>query len=285
LRQALAECAQVTRTHSKSFYFATAFLPAEKRAAVRALYAFCRTSDDLVDMSSSDERAARLDRWRHEARLPAASQQHPALLAFAWARERYDIPHQYADELLDGCAMDLRIARYETWDDLRKYCYLVASTVGLMSMHIIGACDGTTKTLEEAKTFAIDLGVALQLTNILRDVGDDLRRGRVYLPQEDMHRFGYTEHDLHGFVIDERFKKLMRFEMDRADVLYDSSWRGIGMLSADGRMAVGSASLLYRSILGQIHANSYDVFTKRAHLSTSQKLSRMPQIMMRVAQF
>jgi 15-cis-phytoene synthase len=282
LDSAFEACAAVTREHSKSFYLATSFLPEYKRDAIRALYAFCRATDDIVDSSNADNRHVTLARWRDEADRPWQAQPNPVLQAWTWVREHYEVPAQYAEELIDGCEMDLRHVRYNTWEELRTYCYKVASTVGLMSMHIIGPADGQPDTLERAKPFAIDLGVALQLTNILRDVGEDLRRGRVYLPAEDLLRFGYTDEHMHRFEVNDAFRKLMRFEMDRADALYDHSWQGIGLLNPDGRMAVGAASLLYRGILGQIHANSYNVFTTRAHLSTTQKLARLPGICMRV---
>jgi 15-cis-phytoene synthase len=279
---AFACCTNTTRNHSKSFYLASALLPEGKREAIRALYAYCRVTDDIVDVSSSDQRAVRLRHWRAQARLPWQAQTDPVLLAWSWVRDRYRVPQRYADELIDGCERDLYVRRYETWEDLRQYCYLVASTVGLLSMHIIGSADRSAQMLEDATPDAIDLGVALQLTNILRDVGEDHQRGRIYLPAEDLHRFGVTEDDIAEGRNDERFRALMRFEMDRADALYNKSWRAIKLLAGDGRFAIGAASLLYRGILGQIHANNYDVFSRRAHLTARQKLTRLPGIYMRV---
>ena len=282
LHAAFQCCIAITRRHSKSFFLSTELLPEAKRNAIRALYAFCRITDDIVDDSVSDQRAALLSQWRNQSRKPWQAQTDPVLLAWTWVRDRYRVPQRYADELVDGCESDLFTTRYETWASLRQYCYLVASTVGLISMHIIGSDDGSNARLELAKKDAIDLGVALQLTNILRDVGEDFQRGRIYLPQEDLRHFGYTEGDLANKINDERFHHLMRFQMDRADALYNSSWRGIKHLSADGRFAVGAASLLYRGILGQIHANHYNVFTHRAHLTARQKITRLPAIYMRV---
>ena len=275
LAQAYAVCDQMTRSHSKSFYFSTSFLPAPKRQAIRALYAFCRTTDDMVD-EVQDLSAGTLDQWRIAARRPAVEQTHPVLLAWATAREKYHVPQRYAEELIDGCAMDLNRTRYATWDDLAHYCYCVASTVGLMSMHIIGV--QRESRFDAAVEHATELGIALQLTNILRDVGEDLQRSRIYLPQEDLLRFDYTNDDLRKARVDVRFKKLMRFEMDRADELYDSGIGGIAFLNRDGRLAVGAAALLYRGILGKIHLNDYDVFSRRAHLSNREKIHRMPGI-------
>lgn len=282
LAEAFEHCEALTLEHSKSFYMATALLPKAKRLAIRALYAFCRTTDDIVDTTPGIMREAQLSDWRLQAQRNWREQQNPVLKAWTWVRDQYEVPTRFSNELIDGCESDLRVCRYDTWDELRRYCYLVASTVGLMSMHIIGTRDQSTSTLAEAEAEAIELGVALQLTNVLRDVGEDLERGRIYLPREDMERFGYTEDDLRRHVNDDRFKRLMRFEMDRADALYDESWRGLRYLRPDGRLAVGAASLLYRGILGRIHANSYDVFTRRAHLSTPQKIARLPAIWVRV---
>jgi phytoene synthase len=154
----------------------------------------------------------------------------------------------------------------------------VASTVGLISMHIIGVNDDDAALFERSRQPAIDLGIALQLTNILRDVGEDLARGRVYLPQEDLRRFGYTEADLKAGVIDDRFRALMRFEIQRAREYYARSIPAIAALKPDGRVAVGAAAVLYRGILDKIIENGFDVFNKRAFLSFREKLRQLPWI-------
>lgn len=279
LERAYALCDQVTRDHSKSFYFSTVFLPAEKRRAIRAFYAFCRTTDDMVDVASN-RCPETLANWRESARLPAREQTNPVLQAWATVRDRYQVPQRYIDELIDGCETDLTVSRYANWDTLRRYCYCVASTVGLVSMHIIGVRNPAQT--ERAIDLATDLGIALQLTNILRDVGEDIRRGRIYIPQEDMQRFNYTEDDVRNGVIDARFKALMRFQMDRADAYYDRGMTGIPLLNADGRLAVAAAGMLYRGILGKIHLNDYDVYNRRAHLTNGEKMQRLPGIYMRV---
>jgi phytoene synthase len=168
--------------------------------------------------------------------------------------------------------MDLTLNRYQSWDDLWLYCYRVASTVGLMSMYITGA-----QTMD-AVPYAVQLGVALQLTNILRDVGEDGRAGRIYLPLEDMDRFGYTEEMLLAGVRNKQFSDVMEFEIHRAQVLYNAAWAGIAMLPPDSRMAVAAAGLLYRRILDKITSAQYDVFSHRAHLSFSEKLIALPGI-------
>jgi phytoene synthase len=174
--------------------------------------------------------------------------------------------------------MDLTIARYESWDALAQYCYRVASTVGLISMQMIGVKDDTPSLFERSRQAAIDLGIAMQLTNILRDVGEDFARERIYLPLEDLHRFGYAESDLRVGVVDDRFRALMRFEIARANALYERSLPAIANLNPDGRIAVGAAALLYRGILDKIVENGYDVFRRRAHLTFQDKLMRMPGI-------
>ncbi|HEX8218890.1 MAG TPA: phytoene/squalene synthase family protein [Chloroflexia bacterium] len=272
-------CAELIKHHSKSFYFSARLLPAAKRSAIMALYAFCRLSDDLVDEADAggDTHAARLkarhdlDSWSRlcdEGSNPA----HPVVHAWLDTRARYGIPRQLPEELLAGIRMDLSIDRYATWDDLWVYCYRVASTVGLMSMYITG-----TQTMK-AVPYAVQLGVALQLTNILRDVGEDALSGRIYLPAEDMARFGYTEDMLLSGALNRNFVRLMQFEMARAHALYDSAWRGIAMLPADSRPAIAAAATLYRGILHKIVDLKYDVFNNRAHLSMGEKARSLPRV-------
>ena len=280
LDDAYAQCAAITETHSKSFHFSTAFLAPPRRRAIRALYAFCRVTDDLVDAPTTH--LSNLEAWRLAARRRPEAQTDPILKAWADTRERYAIPNRYAEELIDGCEMDLQINRYETWEGLRGYCYLVASTVGLISMRVVGMNGDDARLFDKYEAPAIDLGVALQLTNILRDIGEDLQRGRIYLPQEDMRRFGYTEDDLRKHVIDDRFRALMRFEIDRARALYERGWAGIPALKSEGRLAVAVGAEVYRGILDEIAANDFDVFNVRARVTARDKFTRLPGIGWRV---
>jgi 15-cis-phytoene synthase len=283
LRPAYAECAAMIRAHSASFYFSASLLPPGKRQAVLALYAFCRTSDDLVDnapgrgLSVAETEQALAD-WAGRCRAlhPAPGETAPVVLAWADTRRRFAIPQALADELLAGVRMDISIARYATWADLWIYCYRVASTVGQMSMHITGAIQAA------ATNYAIRLGVALQLTNILRDVGEDARQGRIYLPLADLQRFGYSEQELLDGVINDRFMALMRFEIARARTLYAQAWPGIAMLASDSRLAVGAAAAVYQGILDRIEANGYDVFTRRARVPNRAKLALLPRVWWRV---
>lgn|GEM_PF-1049896 len=273
-------CAQVINRHSKSFYFSARLLPQGKRHGIMALYAFCRLSDDLVDNADSTEEKgmararaeAALNQWAVLNSSAKSDDNHPVVVAWGDTRGRFGIPAELADDFIEGIRMDLTIARYDTWDDLWLYCYRVASTVGLMSMYITGA------DTMDAVPYAVQLGVALQLTNILRDVGEDARAGRIYIPAEDMDRFGYTDEMLHAGEINQRFVDLMEFQMERALALYQAAWPGIAMLPPDSRMAVAAAATLYRGILGKIRAARYDVFSHRAHLSASEKLMAVPSI-------
>jgi phytoene synthase len=264
LQESYSVCETITRRYSKSFFFSSQLLPPFKRRAVRALYAFCRTSDDLVDEPGSDLRRA-LALWVDLVHASQPPRFHPILMAWNDTVMHYSIPQVLVDELLAGIAMDLTIHRYATFDELWVYCYRVASVVGLLSMQIIGYQPG-------AAEYAIKLGVALQLTNILRDVGEDARRGRVYLPQEDLERFGLTDQDILDGRCDTAFRALMQFEIERAHRLYEESWPGIALLSEDSHLAVGAASAIYRAILDKIGQNCYDVYTRRAHVSSLEKL-------------
>ena len=180
--------AESIRANSKTFYFATALLPPAKRLAIRALYAFCRATDDLVDLGKATY--TELEAWRRKVKLPAEKQCDPILYAWALTREQYGVNPHYEDELISGVAFDLSPRVYRTWEELETYCYHVASTVGLLSMPIVGLGKGWR--FEQAAPYAIRLGIALQLTNILRDIGEDAARGQVYLPEVDLERFGLT---------------------------------------------------------------------------------------------
>ncbi len=269
LERAYAHCDAMTHANSRSFYLASSLVPAEKRRALRALYSFCRATDDIVDRQGEGVEAA-LARWRRRAMSPDPGLDDPVAVAWTDARLRYRIPSRYAEQLIDGVGRDLRQKRYATFEELALYAYGVASTVGLMSMHILGF------TSEEAIPYAVKLGVALQITNILRDVGEDWRAGRVYLPAEELAAHGLSEKDVAAGRVDHRWREFMRFQVDRNCRLYAEAWPGIAMLSRDGRLAVAAAAEFYRAILGDIEAQDYDVFHRRAHVSGWGKLRRLP---------
>jgi len=238
---------------------------------VRALYAFCRITDDYMDRDQKDPREL-LALWRQPS-LDLQPDQN-ALIALAWAdaRTRFKIPWAYSQQLVQGVAQDLSKTRYDDFDELTQYCYGVASTVGLMSMHIIGFSD------QKAYPYAIRLGVALQLTNILRDVGEDWRAGRVYLPKSELETYHLTYDDLAAGRVTDNWREFMRFQIARNRRLYQEAKPGIGYLNRDGRFAIAAAADLYQEILCEIEKNDYNVFTHRASVSGFKKLKKIPGI-------
>ncbi len=268
LRDAYAVCQQLTRHASKTFYLSSLFLSPEKRRAVWAVYAFCRTADDMVDrVAPAGERLAALDSL--ESKLIAMARgvaTEPIFIAYADSAARFDIPLEPAFELIRGARMDVTVRRYATYEELCDYCYLVASTVGLLVSPILGYQS------QEALPYGVTLGRAMQLTNILRDVGEDAMMGRVYLPAEDLERFGYSEKKIFDRTIDDAFVSLMEFQIARVRELYLQAEPGIAMLSAESRYTVRLALSLYSRILRSIEMNGYNVFTKRAYVPLRSKI-------------
>jgi phytoene synthase len=277
LERAVRYCKRTTRVHAKSFYFCAHFLPREKRRAIYVVYALCRHVDDEVDavgIRDGRDAQAAIERWRAEldAVYTEGRAESPVLVAWRDMLRRFRIRQELPLELMRGVLMDTQIKRYETWEELRVYCYRVASVVGLMSSEIFG--------YEEPRTlhYAEQLGLAMQLTNILRDVGEDARMGRIYLPQDELRRFGYSEADLLRGKLTGSFFELMNFEIERARALYREAEQGIPLLEPDTRFTVLLAARLYARILDEIEHNGYDVFTRRAHLSLPAKLRAAPRI-------
>ena len=271
LRACYRLCRDITRFHSKTFYLSSLLLARHKRRAVWAVYAFCRTADDVADRDlPADERLAALDAW--ERGLRAAFEGRPSgpvFTALADAAARFTIPLEPALELLRGARMDMTVSSYATFAELREYCRLVASTVGLLVAPVLGT------TSPAAARYAVALGRAMQMTNILRDVGEDARMGRIYLPAEDLRRFGVAEDAIRRGVLDERFRALMAFEIARVRAMYRDAEPGIALLAPDARATVRLALTLYRDILTRIEANRYDVFTRRAYVRRSAKLGAL----------
>jgi phytoene synthase len=274
LENAYRACEAITARHSRSFFFASRFLPVEKRRAIRALYAFCRVTDDMVDAPKQDAGAA-LDDWR--SKTLGSNDDANDLVSIAWrdTRDRFGVPEVYAEQLIEGVARDLTPTRYQNFDALSRYCYGVASTVGLMSMHIIGYSN------PEAVRYAVKMGVALQLTNILRDVGEDLELGRIYLPMDELAFFDINDEDLAAGQVTDGWRSFMQFQIGRARRLYHEAWPGIALLDRQGRFSVMAAAELYGGILSEIEALDYNVFSRRAHLSATDKLLRLPGIWLR----
>jgi 15-cis-phytoene synthase len=270
LRRAYQYCARLTRQHSKSFFLSSALLPDAKRRATRALYAFCRVGDDLIDRSAENPQAT-IKQWSEIALAADPKTDNPVVLAWSHARSVYRIPHMYAEQLLNGVTRDLHQTRYQTFDELAEYSYGVASTVGLMSMHIVGFSG------PEAIPYAVKLGVALQITNILRDVGEDYRSGRVYLPQAELATFGVTEDQIAAGRVDDRWREFMHFQIARNRQLYEEAWPGIALLNRDGRFAIAAAATLYRGILDDLEAHDYNNFTRRSYVNQRGKAARLAQ--------
>lgn len=262
------EAARATAGGSKSFYFATRFFPRDLAASAHAVYWFCRTTDDLVDECASIAEGRRdLEAWAVATRhaLDDGGSSNPILHVFADAVARHRVPHELPFELIEGMRMDLNCTRYRNFEELRVFCYRVASVVGLMMSHVIGF-EG-----EAGFNYAIDLGIGMQLTNILRDLSEDWQRGRVYLPEEEMAQFGYSREMLGRGEQNAAFRELMQFQIARARGYYASAEPGIALLNHEGRFAVQVAADVYRQILRRIELANYDVFSERAVVPPLEK--------------
>ncbi len=270
LDAAYAESKRLNAHHGKTYYFSTLFFPPEVRRSVHALYGFVRYPDEIVDNPPPGSDPALLLAGYRQATLEALKTGRsslPVLHAFADMAQRHALPTDYALAFLDAMAMDLTRTRYETFEDLKTYTYGSASVVGLMMCHLLGA------TEPAALGPAHDLGLAMQLTNFWRDIGEDwTTRGRIYLPQEDMERFGYTEAMLASQTINDEFVALMQFEVARAREFYACADAGISLLPDSCRLPVKLARVLYSRILDKIEANDFDVYNKRARTSGPEKV-------------
>ncbi|HSM82491.1 MAG TPA: phytoene synthase [Nodosilinea sp.] len=284
VEEAYEVCRRVTAKYSKTFYTGTMLMAPAKRRAIWAIYVWCRRTDELVDGPQAQFTSEKtLDRW--EAQLESIFAGCPVDdedVALVDTLEQFPLDIQPFRDMIAGQRMDLHRSRYETFEDLELYCYRVAGTVGLMSTTVMGI-DTQLKTAPWARQSELDptpqavaLGIANQLTNILRDVGEDARRGRIYLPLADLAAFGYTEADLMAGVVDDRWRALMAFQIERARQFYAEAEGGIRLLSEDARWPVWSALALYRQILDVIEENGYDVFSQRAYVPSLRKLLTLP---------
>jgi phytoene synthase len=282
VRRGQLECWDILRRHGKTFHMMAVLLGPERGGAIAALYGFARVADDAVDNPAPWDTPRRIREqlgWMQTElrRALAGDSEQARFAALGEAIRRYDVPLEPFDDLIAGLEMDLERSRFRTFSDLELYCYRVAGTVGLMITPVAGYVRGS-RALEHAKT----LGTAMQLTNILRDVGEDLLRGRLYLPEEELERFGLTEADLLARTQPERFRKFMEFQIARARRLYDEGLALIPLLtSARGRGAFQFAVDAYSAILDKIRANDFDVFGRRAHLSLSEKVALVPSCAVR----
>ncbi len=268
--QGARTCRRITRQYAKTFYFASHCLPRETRKHAYSVYGFCRWADNAVDEAPDPlEAAHRLEQARqaldlaYDVATPAAT----GLLSFRETVIERSIPRDLFDDLLDGMAMDLTITRYPDFNALDQYCYRVAGVVGLMMTYIFGYQD------RSCFPKAIALGRAMQLTNILRDIREDLERGRLYLPQDELDRYQVLESQLENGQVDDSFRSLMRFQIDRARAAYAEALQGIPyLIGSTNRLTVRVMARLYGGILDEIEALEYDIFQTRAHVSSSRKL-------------
>ena len=287
LDAAFEACRRETAEWAKTFYFGTLLLPYEKRRAIWAIYVWCRRTDELMDSPEAqarpvEELADRLNRWELKTRDLFKGHVHDELDAvMVDTLERFPQSIQPYLDMIEGQRMDLTWTRYPRFDDLRLYCYRVAGTVGLMTQGVMGLDQAYSSAPRsdrpDTSDAAVALGIANQLTNILRDVGEDRGRGRIYLPLEDLEHFGYSEDDLMAGRINQAWKDLMAFQLSRARAWFDRSEAGVRWLSRDARWPVWTSLRLYRGILDVIERHDYDVFNKRAYVGKLNKFLDLPR--------
>jgi 15-cis-phytoene synthase len=262
---------RLTAHFAKSFYFSARILPIDRRWATYAVYGFCRYADNLVDAPrgrTADELFAEVEALRQELAIchRTGESEHSVMRAFAPVMKRYSIPIEYPMDLLRGVTMDMERDRYETFDELYVFCYRVASVVGLMMTCVLGYKDAS------AFEFAEKMGIAMQLTNILRDVQEDNRMGRIYLPNEDLHSFGVNEQDIVQERVSPELRKCMKFQVERAHHYYDEGDKGITLLSRESQYAISSASKIYRGILRKIAERDFNPFLGRVFVPQQNKI-------------
>ncbi len=279
-------CRKETAQWAKTFYLGTLLLPPIKRKAIWAIYVWCRRTDELMDSEEAQKRskselADRLNDWEIRTEEIFKGNVHDELdHVMADTIENFPQSIQPYLDMIEGQRMDLEKTRYKTFKELELYCYRVAGTVGLMTQNVMGIDPAYTSApwseCPDPSKAAIALGIANQLTNILRDVGEDRSRGRIYLPQEDLQKFGYSEEDLIEGKINTEWKRLMAFELKRAREWFSVSEEGVRWLSADARWPVWTSLRLYRGILNSIERLDYDVFNNRAYVSKFMKIIELP---------
>jgi len=286
LDQAYEICRKETQEWAKAFYLGTLLLPIEKRKAIWAIYVWCRRTDEIMDSveastKSQDELSDNLDEWEENTKNVfkgnIKSELDSVLLDTI---EKYPQSIQPYLDMIDGQRMDLNKFRYKDFDELKLYCYRVAGTDGLMTQNVMGIDSAYTSApwsaMPDPSEAAIALGIANQLTNILRDVGEDRHRGRIYLPQADIDKFNYSEEELLKGKINKQWKALMNFQLKRAREWCHKSEDGIKWLSSDARWPVWTSLRLYRGILDSIERLDYDVFNNRAFVKNSVKALEIP---------
>lgn len=270
LEDSYTACSELTKERAKNFYYGIKLLPKKKRESLCAVYAFFRISDDLSDDEEISDKDAQLARWRSLIESsPENAAVHPILPAFYDTVEQFSIPKTYFEELIVGTTSDLTVTRYQTFEDLYQYCYRVASTVGLVCLHIFGF-DHSQEALAEAEA----RGIAFQLTNILRDVAEDGERGRIYLPMDDLKRFGLSEEEfLKADCQSGQLQEFLTFQIERAKGYYQKSAPLKNRVDAESRASLEAMTNIYRALLGKIESMGPTVFRERARLSKLEKLA------------
>jgi len=286
LDQAYEICRKETQKWAKTFYLGTLLLPQEKRRAIWAIYVWCRRTDEIMDSleastKSQDELSDNLDEWEENTKNVFKGNIKSELDAVLLDTiKKYPQSIKPYLDMIDGQRMDLNKFRYKDFDELKLYCYRVAGTVGLMTQNVMGIDSAYTSApwsaMPDPSEAAIALGIANQLTNILRDVGEDRQRGRIYLPQADIEKFNYSEEELLKGEINNQWKALMNFQLTRARDWFQKSEDGIKWLSSDARWPVWTSLRLYRGILDSIERLDYDVFNNRAFVKNSVKAFEIP---------
>ena len=278
LNEAYERCGEVCAEYAKTFYLGTLLMTPERRRAVWAIYVWCRRTDELVDGPNASHITPKaLDRW--EKRLHGLFEGKPydmydAALADTVAKFPVDI--QPFKDMIEGMRLDLQKSRYENFDELYLYCYYVAGTVGLMSVPVMGIAPESKASTECVYNAALSLGIANQLTNILRDVGEDARRGRIYLPQDELARAGLTDEDIFRGQVTDKWRSFMKEQIKRARKFFDEAEKGVSELNPASRWPVWASLLLYKQILDVIESNDYNNFTRRAYVSKAKKLVSLP---------
>jgi 15-cis-phytoene synthase len=260
----------VARGRARNFYYSFLALPTPKRRAFCAVYAFMRYCDDISDGDAGVEaKRGMLAKWRDQlnAAFSDGPQENSFMPAFRDTVKNFSIPAEYFHWIIDGAEMDLDACEYETFEDLYKYCFNVASAVGLVCLHIFGFSE------DLAKEYAEQCGIAFQLTNILRDLKEDAEMGRIYLPAEDLRRFGYTQEDLRRGIMNEQYRNLMSFEAERARGYYDRARKLLPLVEDSSRPSLWAMIEIYRRILDRITQGQFDVFRRRIHLPMAEKLA------------
>ena len=274
LELAYDHCQRIAKEHAKNFYYAFRTLPPRKRRAIYAAYAFCRHCDDVADEEMPLDEKRRLfaeTRGRLAESLDGRSDD-PVFAALAGATREFDIPAEYLEEIIQGVEMDLTWTRFQNFEELRNYCYRVASVVGLLCIEVFEYTD------PNAKEHAIDLGLAMQLTNIMRDVKEDAERGHIYIPLDEIASFGYSEQQLMDGVVNDEFRNLMAFQAERAGRYFESGRRLLPLLAAESRACPAVLHGVYSALLNRIVASRYDVFQRRIGLSKAEKLFIMTKL-------